>query len=227
MNRYPDRDAVGAARRPRGLPQPQHRAPARRRPGVGGQRLQRGAAAAAAGVRRAGPHRARLRPDVLDAPADRRGHRHRAGCRWSACAGFRLEPEQAALVVARAPAGRRASSARRTTRPAPRWTSTWSRRSTTRRAGWWSSTRRTPSSRPARRRSPCCPAGERLVVTRTMSQGVRVRRAPGSATWPPTRLWSRRCSWSGCPTTCRCSPRRPRARRWPTPTSCSRRSRRS
>ena len=28
-----------------------------------------------------------------------RGHRHRAGCRWSGSPGFRLEPEQAALVV--------------------------------------------------------------------------------------------------------------------------------
>jgi histidinol dehydrogenase len=57
LNRYPDRDAVElrtdlAGYLGHGLARPA---------GVGGQRLQRGHAAAAAGVRRARPHRARLR----------------------------------------------------------------------------------------------------------------------------------------------------------------------
>ena len=34
-------------------------------------------------------------------------------------------------------------------------------------------------------------------------QGVRRSPAAGSATWPPTRPWSTRCSWSGCRTTSR------------------------
>ena len=51
-------------------------------------------------------------------------------------------------------------------------------------------------------------------------QGVRAGRRPRSATWPPTPPWSTRCSWSGCRTTCRRSPRRWPARRSPTPRSC-------
>ena len=57
------------------------RVAARARAGVGGQRLQRGDAAAAAGLRRAGPHGARLRADVLDVPGVRPRHRHRLGGR--------------------------------------------------------------------------------------------------------------------------------------------------
>ncbi len=53
----------------------------------------------------------------------------------------------------------------------------------------------------------CCPAGPRLVVTRTMSKAFGAGRAARSATWPPTRPWSTRCSWCGCRTTCPSSPR--------------------
>ena len=73
LNRYPDRDAVAlradlAAYLGHGLTAAQR---------VGGQRLQRDPAAAAAGVRRPGAHGAGLHPVVLDAPAARRRHRHR------------------------------------------------------------------------------------------------------------------------------------------------------
>ena len=74
LHRYPDRDAVAlrtdlAAY----LTRPDRRRRWRREP-LGGQRIQRDPAAAAAGVRRAGPQRDRLRAVVLDAPDHLRRH---------------------------------------------------------------------------------------------------------------------------------------------------------
>ena len=71
LNRYPDRDAVDlraglAAYLGHGL---------HRQRGLGRERVERDHPAAAAGVRRPGPHRAGLRALVLDAPADRPGDR--------------------------------------------------------------------------------------------------------------------------------------------------------
>ena len=173
-----------------------------RRPGVGGQRVQRDPAAAAAGVRRPGPDRAGLHPVVLDAPAARAGHRHRLDGR---------APRRRSSRSRRATRWRRSactsrtwsSSARRTTRPAPRCAWTWSRRCSTRRPAWSSSTRRTRSSPGRARRSALTllPGHPRLVVTRTMSKAFGVRRRPASATWRPTRRWSTRCSWCACRTT--------------------------
>ena len=60
-----------------------------------------------------------------------------------------------------------------------------------------------------------------LVVTPHHVQGVRRGRACGSATSPPTRPWSTRCSWCGCRTTCPPSPRPPRSPPWSTPIRCS------
>jgi hypothetical protein len=51
----------------------------RRRPGVGRQRLQRGAPAPRAGVRWTGAHRARVHPCLLDAPDHQRRPRARRG----------------------------------------------------------------------------------------------------------------------------------------------------
>ena len=66
-----------AAHGPRGLPHPGHRRPAHLREPVGGERLERDPPAGAAGVRRAGAGRGRLRAVVLDAPDHRRRHPHR------------------------------------------------------------------------------------------------------------------------------------------------------
>ena len=93
--------------------------PDRRASVVGRQRLQRDPPAAAAGVRRPGPHRARLRAVLLDAPADRRG----TGTGWLAGRArrrLRLDAAAAEQVIARAPARRRVHLPRRTTPPAPR-----------------------------------------------------------------------------------------------------------
>ena len=74
LHRYPDRDAVPAAHRPGGLPDRPDRGRAGHREPLGGQRFQRDPAAAAAGVRRSGPQRDRLRAVLLDAPDHLRRH---------------------------------------------------------------------------------------------------------------------------------------------------------
>ena len=150
---------------------------------MGGQRLQRGPAAGAAGVRRPGPRRAGLRAVVLDAPDPR----PRAPApTWvavpRAATTSRSPPTLALAAVARAPARRRlpvlaeqpdrhgapldvvdGASARR-----PRASS--------------SSTRRTPSSPTGRRAVTLLdrpPAADRHPHD---DQGVRDGRARGSAT---------------------------------------------
>ena len=70
-----------AARRPRRLPHRRHRRAADDGEPVGGQRVQRDPPAGAAGVRRAGPGRGRVRAVVLDAPDHRRRHPHRMAAR--------------------------------------------------------------------------------------------------------------------------------------------------
>ena len=113
LHRYPDRDAVELRRRPGRLSAGPDRGRGADRKRLGGKRIQRDPAAAAAGVRRAGPQRDRLRAVLLDAPdhlerhADRvdrvgargrlqprrrhRGHRHR---RPRSRRGVRRQPEQ-------------------------------------------------------------------------------------------------------------------------------------
>ena len=180
LNRYPDRDAValraelaGTYRRATGSTAAQR---------VGGQRLQRGHPAAAADLRRARPHRARLRALVLDAPADRARHRHRLDLRRRATRTSRSTRERAGRGDRRAPARRRLHHARPTTRPAPRSPPDRDRRAMLRRrraVAWWSSTRRTPSSAAAGTllRAELLPGHPRLVVTRTMSKAFGARRA--------------------------------------------------
>ena len=73
LNRYPDRDALDLRKDladylGHGLTAAEH---------LGRERVQRDHPAAAAGVRRPGPHRARLRAVLLHAPADLPGHLHR------------------------------------------------------------------------------------------------------------------------------------------------------
>ncbi len=86
---------------------------------LGGERLERSAAARAAGVRRAGTHGVRLRADVLDVPAadarDRRGAGSREPARPTSRSTRRARQR-------RSPRPRPTSSscARRTTRPARR-----------------------------------------------------------------------------------------------------------
>ena len=75
LNRYPDREFTELRDRARGVPRPRRH----RRPGVGGERLQRGDAPAAAGLRRPGPDGAELRADVLDVSGVRPRHDDRAG----------------------------------------------------------------------------------------------------------------------------------------------------
>ena len=103
------------------LPRRTSGVPVDARAGLGGQRLQRGPAAAAAGVRRPGPHRARLQPAYSMHPLIAR-HRHRVGRRAARRRRrtFELTPERA-VARGRASTGPTwSSSARRTTRPAPR-----------------------------------------------------------------------------------------------------------
>ena len=90
------------------------------RAGLGGQRLQRGHAAAAAGVRRPGADRARLRAVVLDAPGSSRGGTGTGWVDGAARRRLRARPRTRPRQVARAPRRTWSSSARRTTRPAPR-----------------------------------------------------------------------------------------------------------
>ena len=84
LNRYPDREAVALRTELAAYLSGRTGVAARRRAGLGGQRLQRGAAAGAAGLRRAGAHGAGLRAVVLHAPAAGGRHRHRVGRACSA-----------------------------------------------------------------------------------------------------------------------------------------------
>ena len=70
-------------------------------PGVGRQRLQRGAAAPAAGLRRPGTHGAGVHPGVLDAPDHHPHGRHHLGRRPRGAGGrFDLDPDGVAAQVA-------------------------------------------------------------------------------------------------------------------------------
>ena len=85
---------------------------------------------------------------------------------------------------------------------------------------WSSSTRRTASSATGPR---CCPLIEGRPTGASPAPCPR-RSAPpgcGSAISPPTPPSSTPCSWCGCRTTCRPSPRPPRSPPWSTPTRCS------
>ena len=119
LNRYPDREFVElrtalAAYLSRDVPGRHHPGA-----GVGGQRVQRGDAAAAAGVRRPGPHGAELRADVLDVSGVRPRHRHRLGRR--APRGRLLARPRPRPRAGRGASGPPSCCCRApTTRPAPR-----------------------------------------------------------------------------------------------------------
>ena len=162
----------GAARRPGGLPHPD--AP--------GEPLDVEQVWAANGSNEVlqqllqafgGPGRTALgfEPDVLDAPADLRRAPAPPGPPMPRLPGFRLEPRAAAALVVREHAARRrvpllAQQPDRD-RARPRRDRGGLRRRA-RPGGRRRGVRRVLA--PGRRRSPCCPAGPRLVVTRTMSK---------------------------------------------------------
>ena len=141
---------------------------------MGGQRLQRGAPAAAAGLRRRRADGAGLHAVLLDAPDHRGRHRHRLGRRAPRGADFTIDADAAAAQV-------------RELRPdvvfvdqpeqpdrhrAWRWT-TIADAATTRRDGRGGRRRGVRGVRPRRarrRRSTLLPGRPRLVVTRTMSK---------------------------------------------------------
>ena len=120
-------------------------------------------------------------------------------------ADFALTAGDAVAQVARAPARRGVPllAEQPDRHRAGPWT--WSRRCSTRRRGMvvvdeaYAEFARpgTPSALDAAAGAPA--AGRHPHD----EQGVRASPAAGWATWPPTRRWSTRCSWSGCPTTSR------------------------
>ena len=212
-----------AARRPGRLPR---RTASSRAAGVGGQRLQRGDAAAAAGLRRPGPHRAGLRADVLDVPRVRPRHRHRLGRRArDGRLRARPRPGPRAIEERRPDVVLLASPNNPTGTALPPEAVAALCEAVGQRRAWSSSTRRTPSSgAPApRARSSCCPGTRDLVVTRTMSKAFALAgaRLGYLAADPAVVDAVRSCA---CPTTCRRSPRRSRGPRSRTPPSCSARS---
>ena len=168
MNRYPERDALALRADLAALPRPR----ADRRPGLGGQRQQRGDAARAAGLRRARAARVlsfaptySMYPEYArdthtgwrDLPAPGRLHHRRRR-------GRGRDRASTGPTSCWSPA--------RTTRPAPRSPWTWSPRSATPRPGSsWSTRPTTSSPGPARRaRWSCCRDYPRLAVSRTMSK---------------------------------------------------------
>ena len=226
LNRYPDREfaelraalAAYLARSRR----------SRHRPGagVGGQRVQRGDAAAAAGLRRPGPGRA-----VSFAPTYSMYPEYARDTITGWVVGHR-ETDFSLDLDARARPGRASTGRpscccpRRTTRPAPRCRprrSTCSASAAGASRASWSSTRRTASSgAPApRARSSCCREHRNLVVTPHHEQGVRAGRRPARLPRRGPRRSATRSGWSGCPTTSPRSPRRPRWPRCGTRPSCS------
>ena len=138
------------------------------------------------------------------------------GTRWVAASrgAGRLHARRARARPRRSERTRRTSCscARRTTRPAPRWPSTWSRRCSTRdRRAWSSSTRRTRSSAaPAPRALSLLPGRPAPGRHPHDEQGVRARRRAARLPGRRPGASSTRCSSSGCRTTCRRSPRRSR-----------------
>ena len=98
MNRYPDREFTALREGFAdylGL-RPDARAD------LGGERIERGAPARPAGVRRTGAHRVRLRPDVLDVSAAHPRHRRERGSPGTRVADFTVDAESAASQVAEA-----------------------------------------------------------------------------------------------------------------------------
>ena len=207
------RAAHGAGRLPR-----RHGGSGHAGAGVGGQRLQRGDAAAAAGLRRAGPDRAELRADVLDVSRVRPRHRHRVGrrpprrrtsrststARRDAGRGS-SRPDVVLLPIAQQPdrhraaarGGRRCCARPRGAEPADRR----GRRGV----------RRVPPRRHAQRARAAAAAPQPGRHPHD-EQGVRAGRRPARLPRRATRRSATRSASSGCPTTSRRSPRRPR---WP------------
>ena len=128
LNRYPDR----AARELRAALGASARAAAGA--AVLRERLERGAADAAAHLRRTGSARARVRADVRAARAHRPHHRHRGGGRGAA-RRLHDRSRRRARARRRAAARRSCSCAARTTRPAPSRRRAPSRRCSTRTDG--------------------------------------------------------------------------------------------
>ena len=227
-NENPSRPALGAAGRdrrggrrgphPQPLPGPRRRCPAHR-PGrlpratgptwpprpLGGQRLQRGHPAAAAGLRWPRRRGARFDPGLFDVPAIARAPTP-AGIDWG---GTQTSPWTGA--AARPPStgqpSRLLTSPNNPTGTSPRWRS--SRRSG-RGAGPGDDRRglrRVRSRGHAQRASllPATPVGRHPHD----EQGVRHGRGRFGYLAAAPASW-RSCAWSGCPTTC---PRPPR--QWP------------
>ncbi len=201
MNRYPDRDAVALRTELAAYLSARDRSAARCGAGLGGQRQQRDPPAAAAGVRRAGPPGARVRPDVLDAQPDLPGHRHRLPV-----------DAAAARLPARAGGGRAGGARARARRRLPLLAEQPDRhrhrpRRHRRRL------RGRPRDRRRRRgvRRVLHPPVGRHAAARPGTagghphdvQGVRVRRRPARLPRGRRRASSTRCSWCGCPTTSR------------------------
>ena len=140
---------------------------------MGGQRLQRGHAPAAPGLRRPGPDGAELRADVLDVSGVRPRHQHRVGG-GPPRGGLLPRPRPRPGADRGAPAEPSCCCRARTTRPAPRCRTRRSARlceAGRRRAAWWSTRRTASSGAPAcPAPSSCCPTHRNLVVTRTMSK---------------------------------------------------------
>ncbi len=167
VNRYPDREFIAlregfADYLGFGLT---------RRPDLGGERVERGAAARSAGLRRSRAHRVRLRADLLHVSAPHAGHRRRLD-RGHAIARLHRRrrergiPGRGCRARRRVPVrpeqpDRHADAARRH-RGGLRRDATAS----------WSSTRPTRSSRPHSEPSALTllPGRERLIVSRTMSK---------------------------------------------------------
>ena len=121
LNRYPDREFTALREDLAAYLSATSGVPVDPGPGVGRQRLQRGAAAPAAGLRRPGTHGAGVHPGVLDAPDHHPHGRHRLGRRPARRAGrgvFDLDAERGGRAGRASTARTWSSCAHRTTRPA-------------------------------------------------------------------------------------------------------------
>ena len=183
------------------------RAPRRRpEPGVLCQRFQRGAAVPAAGLRRAGPDRRRLRADLHPAPPHRPDHRHR---RWSPAGADRRLPARPRRGRARSSTPAQpvdhvpvlAQQPDRAGRARPRpWRTVLERG-----AGPGGGGRGLRAVRPVVARSiwwrRAARARDRLVVVRTFSKTWSMAAAAAGLPGRRPRRGRRPASWWPCPTT--------------------------
>ena len=227
LNRYPDREFTELRSALADYLARDTRARHRPGPGLGGQRVQRGHAAAAPGLRRSGPGGAELRADVLDVPRVRPRHDDHVGP-GAPRGGLLARPRPRPHPGQGAPAERRAAALARTTPPAPRCRPRRSPRSarprppTSRRASS-SSTRPTASSAAAGPRSALelLPPAPQPGRQPDHEQGLRAGGGPGRLPGRGARRSATRSGSCACPTTSPPSPRRWRGSRCGTPPSCS------